>query len=216
MNPCDLWPICHPVWYLPVGNQCGKTGSSQPNQVTGRYTMAPYYYITYRYCSLRLKCCSGATLRGQIENASLFGTWQAELFDFAQIWPEANRPEKKRHVRGQDSNNLNLTSRDLGFIKNKSMFPFLGLIAAVLWFWSLLVICDFNLFHFVIWHQKWWNKWPKMTLKHFKRQPSHGLPVDKRASHVTFRRGHVTRAISDRKRRYKSRCTFHRASKQTS
>jgi len=145
-----------------------------------------------------------------------FGTWQAELFDFAQIWPEANRPEKKSHVRGQDSNNLNLTSRDLGFIKNKSMFPFLGLIAAVLWFLSLLVICDFNLFHFVIWHQKWWNKWPKMTLKHFKRQSSHGLPVDKRASHVTFRRGHVTRAIFDRKRRYKSRCTFHRASKQIS
>ena len=108
---------------------------------------------------------------------------------------------KKSHVRGQDSNNLNLTSRDLGFIKNKSMFPFLGLIAAVLWFLSLLVICDFNLFHFVIWHQKWWNKWPKMTLKHFKRQPSHGLPVDKRASHVTFRRGHVTRAIFDHKRR---------------
>jgi len=94
------------------------------------YCCGPLFSFN-RYCSLRLKCCSGATPRGQIENAPSGHVTSGIVRFCANLTPV--QTGENQSPRGQDSLNLNLTPRDLGFIKNKSMIPFLGSFAAVLW-----------------------------------------------------------------------------------
>jgi len=72
--------------------------------------MAPYYYITNRYCSLRLKCCSGATLRGQIENAFIWHVTSGIVRFCANLARGESPGEKKLRPRSRlDQLELDLT-----------------------------------------------------------------------------------------------------------